>query len=169
MIFEDEAGFRQDSTLHSTWARAGNQPLVPLTGQRKSIKVYGGVEIYKPAFLYMLAEKLNAETYIPFLELVAKNYYPQEVYLVQDNASFHKSPPVHDWFEENRAWIHPVYLPPYWPQLNATERVWHHVRVNATHNRYFPTFDELLDTLQIMLDDVHFLPQQLVGYLSPFF
>jgi hypothetical protein len=32
LVFEDEASFRQDSTLYRTWSRVGVQPLVPVVG-----------------------------------------------------------------------------------------------------------------------------------------
>jgi hypothetical protein len=28
-------------------------------------------------------------------------------------------------------------LPPYWPELNATERIWNYTRKHVTHNRFF--------------------------------
>ncbi len=31
LVFEDEASFRQDSTLYRTWSRVGQRPLVPVT------------------------------------------------------------------------------------------------------------------------------------------
>lgn len=33
------------------------------------------------------------------------------------------------------------YLPPYHPELNPQERVWHLVRYEVTTNRYDPTVD----------------------------
>jgi transposase len=27
--------------------------------------------------------------------------------------------------------------PPYWPELNATERIWNYTRKHVTHNRFF--------------------------------
>jgi len=39
------------------------------------------------------------------------------------------------------------HLPPYGPELNPVERVWKLARRTCTHNRYFPTLDELVDTV----------------------
>ena len=30
--------------------------------------------------------------------------------------------------------------------MDAVERVWHHLRINATHDRYFPTTEEVAST-----------------------
>ncbi len=77
LIHGDEASFRQDSTLHATWARRGVQPQVPVTGQRRSVKVFACVEIHSARFLYRRDSVFNAETYLDFLEQVARHYYPR--------------------------------------------------------------------------------------------
>lgn len=169
ILYEDEAGFRQDSTLHQTWGRKGHQPEVPVTGQRKSIKVYGVVELGRTRFQHKFAGVLNAETYLSFLKTIKPRYSRCGAVLIQDNASFHKAPVIREWYEQNSAWLLPAFLPRYWPELNATERVWHHVRVNATHDRYFASFDDLVNTLEEMLEDIRLCPQQLDGQMAPFF
>ncbi len=68
IVFEDEASFRQDSTLYRTWSRIGEQPLVPVTGQRESVKVFGCVDIQSAEFEYMMDDVFNHKTYMVFLE-----------------------------------------------------------------------------------------------------
>ncbi|RLC29301.1 hypothetical protein DRH13_05940 [Candidatus Woesebacteria bacterium] len=89
-IHEDDVSSRQDSTLHATWARKGHQPLIPVTGARKSIKIFGSVELRSARFLNQRAKVFNSETYINYLEHLARYYYPCRVYQIQDNASYHK-------------------------------------------------------------------------------
>ncbi len=36
---------------------------------------------------------------------------------------------VWDWFAANRSWWTVFNLPPYSPEFNATERLWHHTRI----------------------------------------
>ena len=110
----------------------------------------------------------NAETYLVFLEQIARHYYPQPVILVQDNASYHKDKNVWLWFSENRKWLEVHNLPPYSPEFNATERIWHHTRVTGTHNRYFVTEQELIGTLIRVFRKMQHSPEQITGYLQPF-
>ena len=168
LIFEDEASFRQDSTLHSTWARQGRQPEVPVTGQRKSVKIFGSVELFTAQFVYHRATVFNAETYLVFLDQIARRYYPQPVILIQDNASYHKDKKVWTWFSKNRTWLEVHNLPPYSPEFNATERIWHHTRITGTHNRYFATEQELVSTLICIFRQMQHSPEQITGYLQPF-
>lgn len=168
MIHADEATFRQDSTLHRTWARRGSQPEIPVTGERRSVKVFGCVDIYSARFLFRRDSVFNAETYLDFLEQVADRCYPQPVIWIQDNAAYHKESGVWEWFAANREWWTVVNLPPYSPDLNASERIWHHTRVTATHNRYFSTQVELNGTLTRVFRSIQRRPEQIRGYLRPF-
>lgn len=168
MIHGDEVSFRQDSTLYHTWSRWGCQPLVPVTGQRKGLKVFGSVEVFSARFLYKFAEVFNAKTYLGYLKQIAKAYFPRKTILIQDNASYHKDKDVWLWFSENRKWLTVFNLPPYCPDLNAAERLWHHTRVSGTHNRYFKTVVELSDAVVRVFKSVQHRPQQITGYLKPF-
>ncbi|PYU01548.1 MAG: hypothetical protein DMG38_03320 [Acidobacteria bacterium] len=77
MIFTDEASFRQDSTLHATWSRIGCPPEVPVTGQRKSVKIFGAIELRKTRFHYRQDTVFNASTYFAFLQQLARSYRRQ--------------------------------------------------------------------------------------------
>lgn len=142
LVFEDEASFRQDSTLHRTWARRGQQPVVPVTGARKSVKIFGCVDVFSARFHFHRDDVFNAGTYLVFLEQLAKRYHGQRVHYIQDNASYHKDKTVWSWFKDNRSWIEVYNLPPYSPEFNAQEPLWKHTRKSGTHNKYFETQDE---------------------------
>lgn len=110
----------------------------------------------------------NGASYVAFLGLLARYYRGREVYLIHDNAPYHATPEVNDWVADQRGRFHLVPLPKYSPDLNAEERIWHHVRMKATHNRYFPTKVEFVSVLDGALKDVIVNPQQIAGYLVPF-
>ena len=77
------------------------------------------------------------------------------IYLIQDNASYHKKSEVYEWFRANRKRLEVYLLPPYSPQFNAVERIWHYTRMQSTHNRYFDTPQELCQSLFATFDDKH--------------
>jgi transposase len=168
LIFTDEASFRQDSTLHATWSPVGCPPEVPVTGQRKSVKILGAIEIYTAEFHYKRDDVFNATTYLSFLEQLAPRYRRRGAILVQDNASYHKQHEVWEWFKSNRRWLEVHQLPPYSPEFNPTERLWQHTRKNGTHNRYFQSIDGLVSTLKRVFGDMQSQPSTIKGYLLPF-
>jgi transposase len=155
--------------MHATWARRGQQPLIPVTGARKSVKVYGCVELVSAKFIYQMTdESFNAETYIEFLELIASKYHKKRIMYIQDNASYHKDSEVWEWFGDNRKWIEVYNLPQYSPEFNAAEPIWKYTRKVGTHNKCFNSQDEIYSTLEAVFEDVKKHPTRIKGYLRPF-
>lgn len=132
------------------------------------MKIFGSVDVLKAVFEYQMDEVFNAETYLDFLEQIAKKYHRKKICYIQDNASYHKDKDVWAWFGEHRRQIEVFNLPPYSPELNAIETVWHHVRMTGTHNRYFDSRDEIVDTLHQVFGDIRKNPSQIRGYMAPF-
>jgi len=158
--------------LHQTWAVRNSQPKISTRGQRNSQKLLAGVDIASGRFAYRhQTEYFNAESYIHFLEhtlmpgLYKRNH---RIYLIQDNASYHKKPEVYEWFSTNRKRMEVYLLPPYSPQFNAVERIWHYTRMQSTHNRYFDTPQELCNSLFETFADIQHHPEKILGFMKPF-
>ena len=100
--------------------------------------------------------------------MLARKFYPKQVCYIQDNASYHKHSDVWEWFAENKHWLHVKNLPPYCPELNATEYIWHHTRVAGIHNQYFDSKDQIITALEKVFQDIRKNPKQIKGYLKPF-
>ena len=106
---------------------------------------------------------------IYFLKLPAFYRRGHRVYLIQDNASYHKKPEVYDWFASERKRLELFCLPPYSPEFNATERIWQYTRRDATHNRFFETPEALCVSLFHTLDDIQAHAEKILGLLQPYF
>lgn len=173
IVFEDEASFRQTPTLHATWARCGSQPQIPSRGERNTQKIFGAVRLDNAAFAYWhLEDYFHWETYLIFLEKVlVPAFYRRghRLYLIQDNASYHKKQETYEWFEKNRRYVEVFQLPPYWPELNATERIWQYTRKHATHNRFFEQPQQLCQALFRTFANIQRHPEEIQNLLRPFF
>jgi transposase len=135
---------------------------------RNTLKIFGTVDLYLGRFLYHFQQVFNAKTYIEYLEQVLRRYFPKKIFLIQDNAAYHKDKQVWSFFSQERKHIEVFNLPVYSPEFNALERIWHHVRVNGTHDRFFPTQEELYSTLVSTFKSIQRNPLQIMGYLNPF-
>ena len=60
--------------MHATWSRIGHPPEIPVPGERKSIKILGGIELWRARFHYRQDTVFNAETYLGFLEQLVRSY-----------------------------------------------------------------------------------------------
>jgi transposase len=133
-----------------------------------------GRSAFPPAILFgdTRREYFNAETYLSFVDgVLLPHYYRRRhrVYLIQDNASFHKKPGVLEFFAKHSRQIEVFSLPPYSPDFNATERLWHYTRKESTHNRYFDRPAALCQSLFATFADMQRHPEKICGLLVPFF
>lgn len=110
----------------------------------------------------------EGRSYTAFLEGLAQRYRRQEVFLIHDNAAYHRAPEVQEWLGGYGHRFHLCPLPKYSPEFNAVEPLWHHVRVHATHNRYHATEREFVWTLDGTLGSMAQNPHHIQGYLNPF-
>jgi transposase len=144
VLYEDEASFRQGGTISQTWAPVGEGTEVKTAPGRQSVKTFGAVSIESsPRWHFRFAEVFNALTFLVFLKGLLRCYPGRKVFLILDNVRYHWAQAVQDWVKENSDRIELHFLPPYSPELNASEYVWRTTRRKATHNCHFPTKDSL--------------------------
>lgn len=143
VMFEDEASFWLDGTLHRTWARVGKQPHVDTYGQRKTAHVFGAMTLEaRPRFRYMFASVFNGKTFHSFLKQLVGSLR-KKIFLIIDNAPCHHlKPEGKAWLAQNAHRIEVSRLPPYSPNLNPIEGAWKETKKRTTHNRFFRTTDE---------------------------
>ena len=145
ILFGDEVSFAQWGSLFRTWGRRGQQPKVPTCGKRKGMKVFGVIEVEHGDFLYMECEdKFDGAAYTRFLHYIV-SHYSCPVILIEDGASYHGGPVVNSFKAqmeaEGRLFV--KRLPAYSPDKNPIEKLWKNTKKEATHCRYFPTFEDL--------------------------
>jgi hypothetical protein len=80
--------------VNQTQAPISSQPQIRVTGQRKSVKISGAVEVYTAQLTYHSANVFNATTYLDFLEQLARRCYPRRTHLIQENVSCHNDATV---------------------------------------------------------------------------
>jgi transposase len=149
ILFGDEVSFAQWGSLSRTWAPRGKQPKIKTTGIRKGMKVFGAIGFFAGDFHYMeTPEKFNSKTYAQFLETVVSKYQCPIV-LIEDGAKYHNGPDARDFKEqvklEGKLYVH--RLPSYSPDYNPIEKLWRKTKRDATHCKYFPTFDDLRNSV----------------------
>jgi len=145
ILFGDEVSFAQWGSLARTWAPKGKQPKIKTTGKRKGLKIFGAIGFFDGSFQYMECEgKFNGESYIIFLKQLMMNF-SCPIILIEDGAPYHRSQIVKTFKkkmqEVGRLFTH--RLPSYSPDYNPIEKLWKNTKKDATHCKYFPTFEDL--------------------------
>jgi transposase len=166
LLFADEASFAQWGSLGYTWALRGQQPLIKTCGIRKGYKVWGLIEYWTGQVFYQgQTERFTAARSCAFLTAVLAAT-AQPVILIQDGARYHTAAETRRFMTQHAARLTVYQLPSYSPDYNPIEHLWRHVKRERTHNRYFPTFERLVDEVEAGLASCQQQPtvvKQLMG------
>jgi len=116
--------------------------------------VFGAVCAREGMLVTSQSPKFNAATFQSFLEkLICYHRRGQKMIVVLDNCRWHHAKALSPWLLRNSDKIQLDFLPPYSPELNPIERVWKLTRRLCTHNRYFETLDELIESVHEQFND----------------
>jgi transposase len=166
LLFGDEASFAQWGSLTYTWARRGCQPTVKTSGKRRAYKVWGFIEFFSGALFYQgQTGKLNSAGYQAFILGILKRTR-RHLLLVQDGARYHTSKAMQEFFAAHADRITVYQLPRYSPEFNPIEFFWRNLKKHATHLRYFPTFEKLIEKVDSKLRYFAELPRAIKAVMG---
>lgn len=138
---QDEARFGQKGSLTRVWGRRGSRPRAPKQTQYESLYLTGAVCPATGAAAAILTPTLNAGVLnIFFEELVTQVPEGVHAILILDKAGYHVSHELR--VPKNVTLLH---LPPYSPELNPMENLWHFLRSHHWSNRVYENYAALLD------------------------
>jgi len=137
----DEARLGQQGTLTRVWARTGSRPAAVRQTKYEWVYLYAAVEPATGESVALLAPNVDAGTFNVFLRMLAEELKPGEhAVLILDGAGWHKSKSL-----VVPASVTCLLLPPYSPELNPVENLWHYLRSHHLSNRAYADYDDLLD------------------------
>lgn len=168
LLFGDECGFAQWGSLSYTWARRGKQPTVKTSGKRKAYKVFGLIEYFTGALFYKgHTGKFTSESYQDFITGVLART-KKHLFILQDGAKYHTSKAMKQFFAAHANRITVYQLPRYSPDFNPIEYLWRNVKKLATHLRYHPTFESLVNKVEEKLRYFAGLPQSIKALMGKY-
>jgi transposase len=137
--FQDEARFGQKGTITRVWARKGSRPRAVRQTGFTSLYVLAAVCAATGAVSALIMPELNTAVVNLFLEQFSREL-PAGVHavLIWDGAGFHTGAEL--VVPSN---VSLIQLPPYSPELNPVENLWHYLRAHHWSNRPYRDYDEL--------------------------
>jgi transposase len=137
--FEDEARFGTQGTITRVWAPRGSRPRAVRQNGREWLYVLMAVCVSTGATSALIMPGLDTEVLNLFLEQFAKEL-PAGVHavLIWDGAGYHTSG---DLVVPGNVSL--IQLPPYSPELNPVENLWHYLRSHHWSNRPYEGYKGL--------------------------
>ncbi len=137
----DEARFGQQGTITNIWAPTGSRPTAVRQTRYEWVYLYAAVEPASGQSAALLAPNVNTGTMNAFLKILDAERKPDEHFvLIMDQAGWHKSKQL-----QMPDGITALLLPPYSPELNPTENLWHYLRSHYLSNRTYDDYEDLLN------------------------
>jgi len=143
VFFMDEARFGQQGTLTKMWARKGSRPTAVKQTKYQWVYLYAAVEPKTGASTALVAPHVNTPTMNIFLKMASEDLGPDDhAVMIMDQAGWHVA----------KALVVPdnitiLLLPPYSPELNPIENLWHWIKSHHTSNRAYDGYDHLMDAV----------------------
>lgn len=148
LLFADEASFAGWGSPGYSWALIGQQPLIKTSGKRKGYKVWGLIDYFTGQLFYKgQTDRFTAAHYCAFLQGVLEDT-DKPIVLIHDGARYHTAKETKQFLTPLARRVTVYQLPSYSPDFNPIERLWRHIKRDRTHNRYFPTFETLIEQVE---------------------
>jgi putative transposase len=139
VYFQDEARFGTQGTITRVWARKGSRPRAVRQNGREWLYVLMAVCAATGAASALIMPELNTAVVNLFLEQFSGEL-PAGVHavLIWDGAGFHTGG---DLVVPGNVSL--IQLPPYSPELNPVENLWHYLRAHHWSNREYEGYEAL--------------------------
>jgi transposase len=166
--FWDESGFSLRVIRRKTWGRKGQRKKV--TGQRRKgrVNIMGGLRYHDKKRISFIIKKGNADIFYEQIKQLNSwllqewieqgnkiedfNKSSAKIVIILDNASFHKRKDILGKIEVEMPNIILEFLPPYSPDYNLIELVWHSAKEYIAH-RLFESVEQLEELLNKLLNE----------------
>ena len=139
VYFQDESRFDQQGTTTNVWAERGSRPTAVRQTEYQYLWVLGAVCPETGHAEGLLSPQLNTKIVNIFLERFSQTIPEGEhAVMIWDGAGFHTS---HSLVVPENVTV--VQLPPYSPELNPIENLWHYLKSHFWSNRAYANYDAL--------------------------
>ncbi len=152
----------QQGTLARLWARKGTRPRVPKDCRYAWAYLFGAVCPARATGAALVMPYANTEAMSAHLAEIAREVaLGAHALLILDGAGWHSA--RHLVVPPN---ITLMALPPYSPELNPVENVWHFLRQNRFANRVFDNYDAIVDACCDAWNDLLAAPDRVASITS---
>jgi transposase len=155
ILFGD--GVHPSHNVHATkaWVKKGEQKRVPTNTGRKRLNVNGVLELETMKAVVHYADTLNAQTTRELFDQIQEAYpNKKKIHLIVDNATYYKNRELQAYLRKRQCRIKIHWLPPYSPNLNFIERLWHYLKKDIIGTKRRQTFKEFEADVRSFFDNI---------------
>jgi len=130
IYFLDETGFTSEPNLGRTYGLKGEKAVVKTSGKRQKVNVISAVSRQGAFWCQIYTHTLKQGDFIRLLKDFMRGQR-EKVFLVLDSHPAHVAKSVQEYVQSTQGRLELHFLPPYAPDLNPDEFVWHYLKANG--------------------------------------
>jgi len=165
IYFGDESGVRSDGHSGTTWSPKGQTPVVMATGQRFGLNLLSAVSAKGLLRFMVVKGRVGGEQVCEFMRRLLHGA-KRPVFLILDGHPMHKSKRVRECEQRYGGKLKLFYLPPYSPELNPDEQVWHDLKSNAIGRSEILSREDLERKVTAHLEALKGLPKKVRSFFQ---
>jgi len=128
------------------WIKKGTEKEIKSNTGRERININGVYCVETQEVTIITSEKINAQSTIELYKKIENKYSKMStIFIVRDNARYYNNKLVKEYLKTSR--IKEMPMPPYSPNLNSIERLWHYFKREVTYNKYYEKFADFEDAV----------------------
>jgi transposase len=110
---------------------------IPAAGEDRKFAVNGALDYATRQIVWHLSPRKDGKAFVAFLDHLVTAFPDGPLVVMLDNVGYHKGRLAKDWWLAHHDRVHPLWLPPYAPELNPLERVWGFVKDKLSRHRWW--------------------------------
>ena len=138
LMFQDEARFGRISDTRRCWCPKPIRPLCQAMVTQEYTYAYAAVSVSDGQLDTLILPHVNGQCMQLFLDEVASRHPHERIVMVLDGAGWHQSESLS--LAPN---LRLLKLPPYAPELNPVENLWHYLKSHFWSNRAYADYESL--------------------------
>jgi len=173
IYFMDAVHPMHNSQPASGWMKKDFDYTIKTNTGRQRVNINGAYNLAQHSVVIEESEMINSQSTVLLFEKILQKHPLGMIYIILDNARYYKSQFINQYLKEHPR-IQLKFLPPYCPNLNIIERLWHFFRKKVTYNKYYDRFSffkrvclEFFDKIEqfrhelatLMTDNFQLIPQ----------
>ena len=161
ILFLDGVHPSHNTKAGFAWIEKGEEKLIETNSGRERVNLNGAYNIKSGEVIVSPSERINTQSTFKLFDTIIENYSDTEgnLYLFSDNATYYKSLILQAALKTERyKRIKMIFLPAYAPNLNPIERVWKFFKKKVLENKFYKTFTEFKNAIDIFFKEDLKLP-----------
>lgn len=165
IYFMDSVHPQYQARARCGWIKKNQDKTLPTFSGWKRKHIIGAIDISNLNVVTNEHKKINGESIISFLkDLELKNQNKSKIYLICDNAGYHKSKIVKEHLKNSK--IELIFLPPYSPNLNPIERLWKFMHKKVSNNKWYKDFNGFSDSIDSFFENIPRYKKNLIQLIT---